>query len=126
MDALVEEKEQTVVSTIAPGGGQKVTVKNTYTTEIWGRTKWVLEKNLCKTINTSKTLDSKFDGRTITQIFYRTYNYVNSWFSSTMQGLGGLLYPSANFSNVYENKSLYPGGSLSRHLNYFNYLNMPK
>lgn len=125
MDALVEEREQTVVSTITPGG-PNVVVKNTYTTEIWGKTKWVLEKNLVKSINTSKTLYSKFEGKTITQIFYRTYEYTNNWFSTTMSNLGSYLYPSQTFPTVYENKSLYPGGSLSRYLNYFEYLNISK
>jgi RHS repeat-associated protein len=113
-DAIVEEIEQTLVNAITPTG--TVTVKNTSIIEIWGKSIWVLEKNLIRSTATSEILYSKFQGVRSTLIFYKTFEYKNSWFSSYMGKIGGFLYPSETFETIYNNKSLYSNGELSKYL----------
>lgn len=115
VDAIVKEVEQVAVSTITPTG--TVTVKNTDVTEIWGKTKWVREKNLIRSLNSSKCLYYSFNGRITTQIFYNTYKYYTSGFLYIMNYTGNVLYPSNVKPVIYKNRALYPGGDMTKYLN---------
>lgn len=115
-DAIIQEIEQTSVSTVTPSG--TVTVKNTYVTEIWGKTKFMLKKNLIRSTSSSKILESKFEINIVTQIFYKTFEYSNSWLSTFTTSVGNFLYPSEVSQTIYNTSSPYLGGHLSKYLTY--------
>jgi RHS repeat-associated protein len=115
-DAIIQVIEQTAVSIVTPSGA--VTVKNLNVTEIWGKTKLVLKKNLIRSTTSSNVLESKFGINTVTQIFYRTFEYSNSFFTNFMTSVGNVLYPSDVSLTIYNSSSRYTGGYLSKYLTY--------
>ncbi|WP_228461094.1 RHS repeat-associated core domain-containing protein [Chryseobacterium defluvii] len=115
-EALVEKTTQVIVSTVTPSGTVKV--ENVYITTIWGKTKWVLQKSLITIVESSKQLDYHDDGTRVTSVYYNTYRYFNDWISRAGQNIINILYPSSTFEKIYQNKSLYKGGDLTRFFNY--------
>ena len=115
-DAIVKEVENTIVNTSTPNGDSYV-VKNIMKTEIWGETVWVKSKHLIQNIEFSKCFYSKFD-ISITQIFYRTYSYSNSWALSYLGTLGNVFSTTYIYPTTFKNKNQYPGGDLDMYIKY--------
>lgn len=115
-DAIVKEVENTNVNISTPNGDSYV-VKTITRTEIWGTVVWVRSKHLIQNIEFSKCFYSEFD-ISITQIFYRTYSYSNSWLLSSLGTLGNLFSTTYIYPSTFKNKDHYPGGELDKYIRY--------
>ena len=118
-DALVESTVRVLVSSGTTGGGSLL-VEDRLTDVIFGKMKWVPIKNLVQSTET-KVLGQE-GINPYTTYFYEKYTYYSNWFMHNMGFLNsaiGFRYgPTGNRNTFYYTKIDYPGGGLTKYINY--------